>query len=399
MFFGIIIILIGYIISAFLIKSLFKVRRDIGFMYRLMVYHTFISIIYYLYALFNPSDSKQYYRKIIDNYRGENWSDYYGVSTTFIEWLGYPFIRFFSFNYEACMALFSLLGFFGFVFFYKILKERITLRPRLFGYDLVWLILLLPNLHFWSASFGKGPIIFLGIALYFYGLNKFNSRWIFLIIGAIITYHVRPHILFVTVISTVLGMVFSGKGIGWFARSVVLAGSVAALIFIYQDVLLMVGIENTEQLTEAFNLSERDRVEDLTKATSGVDISSYPLVLQVFTFLFRPLFFDAPGLLGIIVSFENVFLLFITIIFFVRGGLNFLFKGDFLIKTGFLSFITVSIALAQISGNLGLAIRQKSQVMLLFLIIIVELFDKMDLINYKKHMARKNIRQKVVHDS
>ena len=366
-------------------------------MFRLMYYHTFISIVYYLYALFNPSDSKQYYRKILENYRGENWTDYYGVSTTFIEWLGFPFIKYLNFNYESCMALFSLLGFIGFIFFYKIIRERVLLRPKLFGKDLIWIILLLPNLHFWSASFGKGPVIFLGIALYFYGLNKFNRRWLLLVLGALITYHVRPHILFVTVVSTVLGMVFSGKGIGWFARLVVLAGSITALIFIYQDVLLMVGIENTEEITDAFNLSQRDRVEDLTKATSGIDISSYPLPLQVFTFLFRPLFFDAPGMLGIIVSFENVFLLFLTLRFFANGGFIFLFKGDFLIKTGLFSFLTVTIALAQIAGNLGLAIRQKSQVMLLFLIIVIELFDKIEVMNYRNQLIRRENRIRKLH--
>lgn len=41
-----------------------------------------------------------------------------------------------------------------------------------------------------------------------------------------------------------------------------------------------------------------------------------------------------------------------------------------------MSFLTVTIALAQISGNLGLAIRQKSQVMLLFLFVIISFFDE-----------------------
>ena len=46
-----------------------------------------------------------------------------------------------------------------------------------------------------------------------------------------------------------------------------------------------------------------------------------------------------------------------------------------MVKTALFSFLTVAIALAQISGNLGLAIRQKSQVMILFLFVIVAFMD------------------------
>lgn len=376
MIFGIAVIIVGYILSLQIISSLFSLKKDRVFLRYLMFYHTLLSIVYYLYALFNPSDSKQYFRKIIENYRGENWSDYYGVSTTFIEWIGFPFIKYLNFNYEASMALFSFLGFLGFVFFYRLVKERTVVKVKLYSIDLFTLFFFLPNLHFWSASFGKGAIIFLGIALFFYGLNKFQTGWFFLVLGAFITYHVRPHILFVIVVSTVLGMVFSGKGIGWFARMTVLAVSLVALAFIYQDVLELVGLEDAEGITDVFTLDQRSRIEDLSKATSGVDISSYPLPLQLFTFLFRPLFFDAPGVLGLIVSIENMFLLFITLYFLLRGGFKYILTGDFLTKTAFFSFITVSIALAQISGNLGLAIRQKSQVMFLFLFLILRFLDK-----------------------
>ena len=129
-----------------------------------------------------------------------------------------------------------------------------------------------------------------------------------------------------------------------------------SLAFIYQDVFRMVGVNEETFLEEGLNMSHRAR--ELSSATSGLDITSMSLPEQVFTFLFRPLFFDAPGMLGIIVSFENVFLLLVTLTFLFRGGLFFILKGDFAVKTSFFSFITVSIALAQISGNLGIAIRQ-----------------------------------------
>ncbi|UII23885.1 hypothetical protein [Fulvivirga ligni] len=359
--------------------------RDRLVLNRLFFYHLLLSFVYYLYAVFNPSDSNNYYFKVTEYYRGPNWSDFYGTSTTFIEWTGYPFIHYLGFSYEAMMALFAFFGWIGFIIFYKFFKEQIGFRNELFGYDLIVLIFLLPNLHFWSGSFGKGSFIFLGIALIFYGMSKLNSRFLYLFIGAVLTYHIRPHVMFVLLISAIIGFTFSTKGIGWGVKILMIAVSIGAFAFIYQDVLNMVGIEEGEEITQGLDLTHR--ATELQKATSGVDITNYSLPLQVFTFLFRPLFVDAPGMLGLIVSFENVFLLYITILFFARGGLGFLIRGDFLVKTAFLSFITVSIALAQISGNLGIAIRQKSQVMMLFLFVIIKLMDEKQMKEYKRKYA------------
>ena len=70
-------------------------------------------------------------------------------------------------------------------------------------------------------------------------------------------------------------------------------------------------------------------------------------------------------------------------------GLNYLITSSFLVKAALVSFVTVTIALAQISGNLGLAIRQKSQVMILFLFVIVSFLDKQKLIAYQQAMIQR----------
>lgn len=347
--------------------------QDNKFLKKLFWYHLFLSLVYYVYALFNPSDSQNYYRKIEIFYRGPEWSDFYGTSTTFIEWFGYPFIHGLGFTYEAMMALFSFFGFLGFIYFFRFFRERIVFKNKLLGFDLLYLFFLLPNLHFWSGSFGKGSFIFLGIGLLFYGLNNIPKRYWILLIGALLTYHIRPHILLVILASSLIGFTFSTKGLGWSVKIMMIAVATITLGFIYQDVLSMVGLEAETLLEEGLNMDHR--AYELTKATSGTDITTMSLPEQVFTFLFRPLFYDAPGMLGIIVSFENVFLLGITLAFIYQGGLLYLIRSDFAVKTAFSSFITVSIALAQISGNLGLAIRQKSQVMILFLFVIIQMYD------------------------
>jgi hypothetical protein len=185
-----------------------------------------------------------------------------------------------------------------------------------------------------------------------------------------------------------MGFIFSSKGVSMALRIMFLAGASIAFFFIYKDVLSMVGIDEEEFVTQGLDLSHR--AKELTKASSGVDISQYSLPMQVFTFLYRPLFVDAPGFLGIIVSFENVFYLLISLKLVGNlKGLKFLVTGNFLAKTAFLSFITVSIALAQISGNLGLAMRQKSQVMILVLFVVMAFLDQEKLKAWKHQQLMK----------
>ena len=387
---GILIILITGIASFVLIDTL-KARYafiNAGQLKQLFFYHTLLFFAYYTYTVFNRSDSSFYYEKVLEDFRGENWMDFYGTSTTFIEFVGYPFIRYMGFSYEAIMALFSWFGFLGFVYFYILFKENIKFKHTLMGYDMITLFFFLPNLHFWSSSFGKGSIIFMGLGLFFYGISKIRTRLVAIVIGGIIIYHVRPHIMLVVLISSAMGFVFSSKGVSIMWRVAFIAGALVAFGYIYQDVLSMVGLNDETVVTEGLDMSHRAR--ELSKAGSGVDITSYSLPMQLFTFIYRPLFIDAPGALGLFVSFENVFYLLITLqLFKSMSGVTFLLRAGFLAKSAFVSFLTISIALAQVSGNLGIAMRQKSQVMLLLLFVIISFLDEQKLMEWKFREARK----------
>jgi hypothetical protein len=83
--------------------------------------------------------------------------------------------------------------------------------------------------------------------------------------------------------------------------------------------------------------------------------------------MYRPLFIDAPGALGILTSFENVFILFLSIrmLFAIAPVWN---KSSGFHKTALFFLVMAAFTLAQISGNLGIAMRQKAQLMPLFFI-------------------------------
>jgi hypothetical protein len=111
----------------------------------------------------------------------------------------------------------------------------------------------------------------------------------------------------------------------------------------------------------------------LSRETTGssVDISSYPLPLKIFTFLFRPLFFDASGILGLVASAENLILFILTFKFFKLNPFKMFKKGPMLFKNMMIFLIMGSISFSLILGNLGIMLRQKNMFMpsLIFIIL------------------------------
>jgi hypothetical protein len=363
--FGAIIVyfLAGYLFLL-LLKGKFR-SSDFNLAHGLLYYHFVISAVYYLYALANASDSKEYFRRTSTG--NLSWFETYDTGTPFIDFLVYPFVNTFHFSYEACMGLFASFGYLAFLFFFLLFRQYIKGKVEFYSLNLFTVILFLPNMHFWSASLGKGSVIFLGIAMIFYALSKFKQRFILLILGFLIVYNVRPHIALVMLMSTVLGVLFSNKGISKFYKFLILAVAGVAFALVFNNVMQYVGVENSESTDERFG----KLASDLKNANSGIDISNYSLPEKIFAFLYRPLFVDSPNVLGIFSSVENLFYLLLTLKLFTKRGWQFIVKSDYISKTALFSFITTSIALAQITGNLGLAMRQKSQVMILFLFVIL----------------------------
>ena len=137
------------------------------------------------------------------------------------------------------------------------------------------------------------------------------------------------------------------------------------------------------------------RATRLTNATSGIDITNYSIPEKMFAFWFRPLFFDAPGVLGLIVSFENLFYLMAFAYLLQPKAIAYVLKGEAIVKTCLLTFLGVSFALAQISGNLGLAMRQKSQVMILMMFVILKFLDEQKLLQLRNVIARKKMQTRL----
>jgi hypothetical protein len=340
----------------------------------LYLYHLIFFGVYYTYALFNPSDSKKYFER---PQWGDNWGEYFGTSTTFIDFLSWPFINVLGFNYEMMMALFAWFGYLGFVHAYLFFRENIPIKVKVFRFDLLTLLLFLPNMHFWTASLGKGAPIFMGLMMFAYAIKEPKARWITLLLGSLIIYYIRPHVFLFVAVGTVLGYMTGKEKISMGKKFLIYIGMIGGLIFVQDTILGVAGLEDSENLVSDFDTFSSERGGALSQSGSGVNMANYPIIFKLFTFWFRPLFLDAPGALGIIVSFENLLYLLLFLKILKKDFLSFLKNSPISVKMSLTVFFLASLAMTFVMTNLGIIMRQKSMVMyFLFFVIYYYLAQK-----------------------
>jgi len=385
------LILLLFLITQGLFSSLSKKHAFFSkkLMNLLFWYHIVFLGIYYSYTIFNRSDSRRYFSRPQGGYL--SWFDYFGTSTTFIDFISYPFINFLSFNYEMMMVLFAWMGYLGFVYAYLFFRENIPVKITVFkNFDLLTLILFFPNMHFWTASLGKGAPIFLGLMMFAYAIKSTKSRLMTLILGSILIYFIRPHVFLFVAVGTLLGYM-SGKEKISFGRKLFIYIVMIGGLWLAQDQILgVVGLEGSENLVEDFEDFSEDRSESLSSSGSGVDMESYPLPVKLFTFWFRPLFFDAPGILGFITSIENLMYLLLFVKILKKDFIAFIKNSTIVVKMSLVVFFLSSFAMTFIMSNLGIIMRQKSMVMYFaFFVIYYYLAQK----KYDKIMRLRKMKQ------
>ncbi|CAL66965.1 conserved hypothetical protein, membrane [Christiangramia forsetii KT0803] len=372
-------------------KHKFLDKRKMNLLY---LYHLIFFGVYLWYAYNNPSDSKGYYNNI--NIHTGSWFELFGTDTDFIDFLAYP-LRTIGFSYEMLMLAFAWLGYLGFFYAYLFFREKIPVKIKVFkSIDLLTLILFLPNMHFWTASLGKGSTIFFGLMLFTYGIVKPGSRILLLILSSFIIYHIRPHVFMFVAVGAVAGYMSGKEKIPFWQKTLVFVSLIGTLILVQDQILAVMGLQGSENLIEDFQTQSEERSEDLSDAGSGVDMSSYPLPLKLFTFWFRPLFIDAPNVLGLIVSAENLIYLLLFFKILKKDFIKFIKKSPAVVKMSLVIFFTTSLAMTFVMSNLGIIMRQKSMVMYyIFFVIYYYLaqkkYDRILKIRRRKAKRKENV--------
>ncbi|MCF6129897.1 hypothetical protein L1S35_09435 [Flavobacterium sp. AS60] len=335
---------------------------DKSLMRKLYWYHLAFFGIYYVYALFNPSDSKLYFKVASESQ--DLWPLLFVPGTKFISFFAVPFTSL-GISYMSVMLICAWMGYVGFVYAYLFFKENITINVKVFKrFDLLTLLLFLPNMHFWTVSLGKGSIIFMGLMVFVYAVRFPQKRIIALLIGSFFVYMVRPHIMFFVLVGVMVGLITGRQKLSAGVKILVIAASIGFLIAASNSILAVADLQNSENIVDDFEQFSVQRAEGLyEKAGSGVDMSNYPLPFKFFTFWFRPLFVDSPSVLGIFSSLENLIYLFLFAKILNRRFLMFIRRAPSMVKMAAITFLTTSFAMTFVMSNLGIIMRQKAMVM------------------------------------
>ncbi|MDC8004590.1 hypothetical protein POV27_11065 [Aureisphaera galaxeae] len=340
-------------------------RSDKKLLRQLFFYHFGIAIAFHFYLTFFGGDAVHYWKApktyslddilaIIDQ----------GSATGVVYLLNYIPSKVLQLSFFTGNMMYALLGYIGFVYLIKIMQHIFPELDsfediRIFNIPLFPWIWFLPNLHFWSSGIGKDSLLFFSIAMFVYALIDFRKRWLLIMISIILSFVIRPHILLFLLFAFGVGFMMDNRLKGYLKVLLFLVFLVG-FISIFGYVQNFIQLESLE--VSAINEFASERSANLNKARtgSGVDISGYPFPLKLFTFLFRPLFFDINGILAVIASVENFILLIFTVQVFRRKPFKGFRTSNYMLKAFVVYFLLGSVAFSLILGNLGIMIRQKN---------------------------------------
>ncbi|MCG2611281.1 hypothetical protein LZZ90_07160 [Flavobacterium sp. SM15] len=353
---------------------------DLSQLKKLLFYH-FVFGAYYCF--FVRGDAKGYWEtaKMLSP---EEFEAYFSgqKGTYFLFALNYYPSNVLGLSYFTGTMLYSLLGFIGLTYFYVTAIKLVPYNSKYKEYTLFPLLFFMPNLHFWSCAVGKDTLLFFCIGIFVYGIMDIFRRLPFLALSLVLSYFIRPHITLFLVVSFGLAYVMGSK-VSKGQRLIFSIALIGIGFVILPSVMEFARIE--EATVDSFEQFSENKASLLSRGSTGsrIDISSYPFPLKVFTFLFRPLFFDINGIPAVLASFENLFLLLVTINIFKSSPLKTFKAAPFVIK-GLVFFLIIgTLAFSQSLGNLGIMIRMRNMFLPGLIIFILWAFS------YRKELELK----------
>lgn len=354
-----IVILLSSYISLFLFRITKK--SDILNISLLFIWHTLFSIIYYLFTLNNIADARKYY---LDSLSLDYNVFYYG--TQFITYVTSIFTQGIDASYLNVTLIFNFFGSMGLILLYLSLKDFFIAMGR------HWMLLLiLPSMSFWSAGLGKDSLAFFCTCLFLYSIVSNKKDPILLSVSFVLMFLIRPHIAFMMLMSYVIYFVVRAK-VRIIFKVIILPIIFLGMISAFGVVQQFVGIGDISFDSVGEYVDKRQGTN--LEGGSSLDISSLSYPMQMFTYIFRPLPFEAHNMLALVTSLENLLLLclFVYILFKSRFNLKTWIHGKNLWLFSYVLLTCTVLALT--TANLGIATRQKWMFMPVLIYLLMYAF-------------------------
>ena len=348
-----------------------RVGRSFGvassFSVGLYGWHTAFCLIYAWFVMTDGGDSVTYFANSLApaaDFKLGTWAVVYLVSI-FSAGLGLSFL--------GVSLVFNIFGAVGLLALYGALRLAVRGKSLLLR-RAAFLIVLLPSVSFWSSGIGKDPISFMATCLAIWAALDLRRRSGLMALAIVSMLYVRPHVAGLMVIALMLALIVHAKvpvlhRVVFGLITAMAASALVPFAMEYSGLGVETDFERVMEFVE-------NRQGHNLHGGGAVDIASMSLPMQLFTYLFRPLPFEADSLFQLAASLDNVILLAL----FVFAASSLLKGGRASIQSDriFLWFYALSawVMLAMTTANLGISVRQKWMFVPVILFLLLSVTGK-----------------------
>ncbi|EMS31538.1 hypothetical protein C943_02193 [Mariniradius saccharolyticus AK6] len=331
-------------------------------------YHMLFAGVFTWYLLEHGGDAVRYWSLEADvSQNPVNWTDYWGHGTFFLQWLHYWPSKVLGLEFWFGNVLYAGISWLGFREIFSLMRPFIANSGNRVLVASGWLILFLPNAHFWSSGVGKEAWLLLGLALVLKGFSSLRVNWFIAVFGLLLAFWVRP--AFGIVLGSVsFVFVLADRNLGLKTKALVgLIGLLAGSLGI-RKLSVMMHLEDISLASiQQFSASQLDFLAGF-RASSEIPMAEYNWLQRFWALLFRPNIWEASDFWSFAAALENMVGLALTIsglfaVFSIPKSKLFASLPKFLILALFVC-LGMCVVYGLTLNNLGIIMRMKSTYMI-----------------------------------
>lgn len=322
-------------------------RRALG----LYLWHTVFCLVYLAYVLRDGGDALGYYRTSLAPGLA------FELGTAAVNVLTSVFSSLAGLSVLGTFLAFNSFGAVGLLAYDAALRDAVRDKTPRMQAVATWIVLL-PSASFWSAAIGKDAISFMAAGLALYAALQLRRRALLMAVAILAMLLVRPHMAAIMVTALALAMLRSAD-VSFFKRLVLGAGALAGCAALIPLALRTSGLGVEADFLDLGNYIESRQQQNL-QGGGAIDISRMSLPMKLFTYLFRPMVFEAHNMPALAAAVDNLVLLVLVV-----GGAAAMLRRDATppsqANRAFLWIYALAswLILATTTANLGISVRQK----------------------------------------
>lgn len=378
-----------------------KIELDKNYFNLIFIIHSTVIFIFITFLQTDDGDTIKYFED------SKNFNHYTFVfGSQFIQFIGSIFIKFLKFDFYSLNFLFGSFGTLGLLLIGSIiLKKNEKFEFR--GFNLFFLLLLIPSMNFFTSSIGKDSLVFFGICLLIWTIENYNSKKLSLIfLSFALIFFARLHVglILFFVFSIFYVFIFyeylKKKNFVYSKIFIIVLAIILSIIIVNQIIILKkIGIISelggTSATTKLFDINYLFNKFDVYSRNTMTANSSYKQEYFNFDlyfyikYLLGPMYSNPKSFFHIIMIIENLNLLIILLLTIFFYGSNLRSNKVKLNDTIYLLFfILITYTLSLATSNYGVAIRQKAT---LYPILIFIFYNNISTyLNEKKNSTNHN---------